>query len=160
MFFTGPVEVGADRPATSPTRIPKGGKAPDMASIRISPDLGISTPREDIVARAEVSEEQHPPQVPVSVLPSSQLKIGGRLANFFQAWISITRDAWILQTVQGFHIEYLGEPSQQTRPRPIQFSLQEAALADEEVSSLLNKGTIFLSSPHPRGFISNIFLVD
>lgn len=81
----------------------------------------------------------------------------GRLADCYQTWLAITQDAWVLQKVRGFHI-VCREPG--AKSHPIQFSAQDVALVDEEVASLLHKGAISLTSPHPRGFLSNVFLVD
>lgn len=80
--------------------------------------------------------------------------------NFFQACIYITRDAWVLQTIQGFRIEFYGYPFQPVVLRPICFSAADSALVTQEVQSLLAKGAISQTSPHPRGFLRNIFLVD
>lgn len=96
----------------------------------------------------------------MSVISSSLLRVGGRLGLFFQVWTFITGDAWVLQTIQGFQIEFFGYPYQPIPPRPITFSAEDAVLVDQEVQSLLAKGAIARTLPHPRGFISNLFLVD
>lgn len=100
------------------------------------------------------------PPLPVSVHLSSLIKVGGSLVTFFHIWRTITSNAWVLQTVQGFHIEFYSFLHQVTRPRSLLFSQQEAELVDAEVASLLKIGAIYPTGTHPHGFISNIFLVD
>lgn len=97
---------------------------------------------------------------PVSVYPIQCTCLGGRLARFQAAGRQLTTDAWVLQTVQGFHVEFYDTPRQVQRPRPISFSTGDARLVDDEVTELLRKGAICHAELHPRGFLSNFFLVD
>ena len=69
-------------------------------------------------------------------------------------------DVWVLQTVQGFHIEFYGSLVQPSHPRPPAFFDSLRTLIDEEISALLRKGAIAITSLHPEGFLSNIFLVE
>lgn len=156
-FSVGPVEAGAARLAGAP--IPSNvDKALKEDNSRTNPVSETFIHHEAGEAKAATSEELTLPTV--SLLPFSQLKIGGRLAIFFQAWISVTGDSWVLQTIRGFHIEFMGTPFQRSRPTPLQFSRHDTALVNKEVSSLLVKGAIVRASLHPQGFLSNLFLVD
>lgn len=117
-----------------------------MGKCRMQSDLIPSTPREVKNSADEAASRISLPIPKVSVLPSAQLQVGGRLARCVEAWATLTSDAWVLQTVQGFRVEFNGRPQQLTRPHPIMFSQRDASLVDEEVSALLQKGAICLTS--------------
>ena len=50
----------------------------------------------------------------VPIMPPDIL--AGRLAHHIQNWVRITRDRWVLDTVQGYSIEFLTIPYQTKRP--------------------------------------------
>ncbi|XP_078518429.1 uncharacterized protein LOC144783208 [Lissotriton helveticus] len=68
--------------------------------------------------------------------------VGGRLSLFLAEWAVLTSDPWVLETVQGFYIEFYGTPVQTSQPRPLVFSTLEESLIDREVHDLLSKGAI------------------
>lgn len=43
--------------------------------------------------------------------------VAGRLALFRDNWSKVTSDSWVLDTVMGYRIEFLVNPSQLTHPR-------------------------------------------
>jgi len=59
------------------------------------------------------------------------LKVAGRLASFVD---TLTKDIWVLDAIQGYQIPFVG--------RPFQTQKEQAALMQEEVESLLQKGAI------------------
>ncbi|XP_063302183.1 fibrinogen-like protein 1 [Pelobates fuscus] len=73
-------------------------------------------------------------------------------------WKELSSDAWILQTVQGYRIEFDSTPLQLAPPRPIQTTRADARLIDAELRELRSKGAI-QPAPDATGFYSNIFLV-
>ena len=88
-----------------------------------------------------------------------EIKIAGRLQQFFSAWETITSDKYILQAVKGYKIEFIDnvEPRQTHLPREIGFNAQECDIVDQEIDKLLSKGVV-IESQHENGeFISNIF---
>lgn len=96
----------------------------------------------------------------VRVRFGGEVCLGGRLKLFLRNWSLLTSDAWVLQTVQGFQLEFSQIPAQRLRPWPLQFTRDQISLIDAEVSELLRKGAIVPASLHPQGFLSNIFLVE
>ena len=48
----------------------------------------------------------------------TDLPLAGRLVHFFQNWSVITQDRWVLNTVQGYLIDFVSEPHQQFLPTP------------------------------------------
>ena len=59
--------------------------------------------------------------------------IAGRLGLFLNNWLKVSQDQWILDTIQGYRIEFLREPVQTTCPRVGVSSSQEQSLVNEEI---------------------------
>ena len=70
------------------------------------------------------------------------LKVAGRLAHFVNTWKVLTKDSWVLQTVKGFQIPFVGQPVQERKPRVPSFPSEQSAQMLEEVSSLVEKGAV------------------
>ena len=64
----------------------------------------------------------------------------------------------MLITIVGYQIPFKRQPLQVKRPPETVFSVKQAALLQEEVQSLLQKGAISLANS-PGGFYSTLFLV-
>ena len=126
------------------------------------PILGASSPLGATLDAGgpEASEEATLNNLQVSVSLSSPLNLWGWVADFVHNWRKLTSDAWVLQTVQGFHIKFYGSPVQSSCPSPLVFSNIQCSLIQEEISSLLCKGAITPVYLHLGGFLSNIFLVE
>ena len=45
-------------------------------------------------------------------LQEVRVKVAGRLALFHNNWLKVTHDQWVLETVQGYRLEFLREPVQ------------------------------------------------
>ena len=45
--------------------------------------------------------------------------IAGRLALYLKNWQAVTQDLWVLNTVQGYRIEFLSEPTQRSCPKEV-----------------------------------------
>ena len=82
-----------------------------------------------------------------------------KMLTSFHEWKALTNDQWILNTIQGYEIEFEAEPFQLKIPNQIRFSAEEEKLVDKEVSSLLSEGAIIACFHEPHELISNIFLV-
>ena len=89
------------------------------------------------------------------------LKVAGRLTHFVNAWKVLTKDSWVLQTVQGFQIPFVGQPIQERKPRVPSFPSEQSAQILEEVSSLVEKGAVTVVDSHypQTEFYSVLFLV-
>ena len=89
--------------------------------------------------------------------------VAGRLQYFLHNWQVVTKDQWILQTIQGAELEFSQAPIQRQIPHPPHLSAQDRALLWEEVTKLKEKGAIQELSPSQEklqtGFFSNLFLV-
>ena len=88
--------------------------------------------------------------------------VAGRLALFHNNWLKVTHDQWVLETVQGYRLEFLREPVQTVSPRELQTSPLEQSLIQEEIQNMLQKGAITELNPKEAsaaGFYSSLFLV-
>ena len=74
----------------------------------------------------------------------------GRLRDHINTWKVITKDPWIINTVQGHQIDFLSEPHQEVVPHTPQYSVEQSQLIVEEVQELLGKGAI-TEVHNPRG---------
>ena len=76
-------------------------------------------------------------------------------------WEILTKDRWILETVQGYSIEFIAEPHQDMKAHPPHNPQDETLSILEEVSYLLQKGTLgpVEQTETQEGFYSNVFLV-
>ena len=91
---------------------------------------------------------------------SIQTVMAGQLYHFYKNWEILTKDRWILETVRGYQINFLSEPTQCWRPHPPQFNLSQTRLIQQEVEELQKKGAVIELSPSPKGgFFSTLFLV-
>jgi hypothetical protein len=74
-------------------------------------------------------------------------------------WKKLTSDSWVLQTVQGYKINFTHVPVQENIPNEINFSESEKLLVDQEIHTMLAEGAIIHSNHEEGEFISNLFLV-
>ena len=99
------------------------------------------------------------------ILPAqteSLLQVAGRLALFINTWKVFMKDYWVLQTVKGFQIPYVGQPVQERKPGVPSFPSEQLVQMQEEVSSLLEKGAITVVDSHTpqTEFYSVLFLEE
>ena len=76
-----------------------------------------------------------------------------------QNWAILTQDNWVLQTVQGYLIDFTQSPHQSYQPPPKVLPQDKYALVTREVQELLLKGAVVESSTCTESFVSQIFLV-
>ena len=98
------------------------------------------------------------PCLPVKGGKTCTTAVAGRIQHFLGKWKQLTHDPSILSAVKGYKIEFYLSPVQFTPPRAINFSAQEAANVNAQISKFLEKGIIIKSSHEEGEFISNIFL--
>ena len=83
----------------------------------------------------------------------------GRLKEHINTWKVLTKDPWVLATVEGYQIEFTSLPGQRTSPHIPHYTQDQNLLIEAEIKELLSKGAI-LDVTNPRGgFSSNLFLV-
>lgn len=81
------------------------------------------------------------------------------MKSFLFNWERLTSDRNILQTVNGYQIEFVGksEPNQLREPRPYKFMSKELKAFDDEIVRLLKENVIEMTNGETGQFISNIF---
>ena len=85
--------------------------------------------------------------------------MGCRLSLFTANRTQITSDPWILETISGYKLEFLGCPSQTNPPGNIQLEATKAQALSQAVLDLASKRAITPSTGSQGGYISQIFLV-
>lgn len=83
----------------------------------------------------------------------------GKLRLYFDRWLEITNDQWVLDVIAGLKIPFVSEPFQIITPNEIPFPPDQWEVVDKEVNSLLEKGAIVRSNEENSQFISTIFIV-
>ena len=85
--------------------------------------------------------------------------MGGILRSHLPAWHQITDNAWVLQCIQGYHLEF-GDtlPQGNWPPKQPPLSPEQTQILDQEILSLLQKNAIE-SAPGREGFFSPMFTV-
>ena len=88
----------------------------------------------------------------------SELSVG-KLGTKVDHWSKITTDPWILESIQGYRLEFKTKPIQIYPPIQHSRAKGESTLIRREVDSLLSKGAITVTQHSAGEFLSNIFLV-
>lgn len=86
------------------------------------------------------------------------VSIAGRTALYFDNWISLTGDPYVLSCVKGVKIEFNALPRMAKMPLDFLMTSNEKSLVDEEVQGMILKGAIVEVNPCEDQFVSNIFL--
>jgi len=74
--------------------------------------------------------------------------------------MKVTSDPWVINTIQGYKIEFWAQPRQLSPSTPLYLSEKETPLMNAEIHKLQEKGAIFVvPNPQTQGFLSRIFLV-
>ena len=93
----------------------------------------------------------------VTEIALRNVPLAGRVQHFLSNWQAITQDEWVLQTIQGYRIEFLQRPNQRGRPPQLTFTEREEECMQTEVLNMLEKQAI---PQNPEGFYSQMFLVQ
>ena len=94
-------------------------------------------------------------------LAINHLPLAGRLKDCISNWEIISENPWILETVQGFHLDLISTPHHLSFPLAVPHSEENMALIDLEIQQMLEKEAIHVVPPEElrQGFVSSIFLV-
>ncbi len=94
------------------------------------------------------------------VISKIDLPIAGRTAHFVDAWAHLTKDPWVLSTVEyGFELEFIAEPPfQHSIPPNASMDAVQLDLGSAEVESLIKKGAV-VETEEKGGYVSRYFLV-
>jgi hypothetical protein len=60
----------------------------------------------------------------------STFPLAGRVKHYSQNWALISNDPWVIETVQGYHIDLLQVPFQHALPLLAVHSREQSALID------------------------------
>ena len=94
-------------------------------------------------------------------LEVTHLPLAGRLKHCISNWGLISGDPWVLETIQGYHLDFVAAPRQLSLPLPVSHSKENSNLIDLEIQQMLQKEAVYVVSPGntQQGFVSTIFLV-
>ena len=94
-------------------------------------------------------------------LAVNYLLLAGRLKHCISNWVDISKDPWVLETVQGFHLDVMSVPQQLSIPPTVPHTKENMALIDLEIQQMLEKEAIHVVPPGElhQGFVSSIFPV-
>lgn len=81
----------------------------------------------------------------------------GNIASRAHAWLKITTDPWIENTVKGLKITFVRELFQTRTPYPYKIVDEEKLAIDTQIDRFLDKGIIVPTKREQGEFISNIF---
>ena len=97
------------------------------------------------------------------MLDNSNVKIGGRLSEFYNEWEYITDNWWVLDSVKnGVKLQFDSVPIMHDTPTEFYGNKDNENVIDKEVTELLGKGAIELvdnQDNNPNVFYSRIFVV-
>ena len=85
--------------------------------------------------------------------------VGCRLSLFTANWTQITSNPWVLETISGYKLEFLGCPSQKNPPGNIEMEATKAQALSQVVLDLASKWAITPNTGSQGGYISQNFLV-
>ena len=82
------------------------------------------------------------------------------IKQFHKNWALITNDPLVLETVQGYHVDFLHVPHQQTLPLSLVHNPEQSVLIDLEVPQMLEKCAIHPVASQDKDyvFLSTLFL--
>ena len=84
--------------------------------------------------------------------------IAGQIRNFVGNWSKVTSDQTILNTVEGYKLEFDSTPNQIACPNRMFTNANESQIVAAEIGNLLNKGVIHKVMHTEGEFLSNVFL--
>ena len=85
---------------------------------------------------------------------------GGKLSTHIDAWMELTSDKWILDTIRGYTIEFdcMPQQTEHERPNPVRMSKSEQLALDAEIQSFIDYAIIEPCIPNENdSFYSNLF---
>ena len=85
-------------------------------------------------------------------------QVGGRLKNFVDRWSMLTKNPWVLQSVQGHYLEFKLTPPTVPPSRGVSLSANQRDILNQEVHDLIQKRAIE-EVDSKGGFYSPLFVV-
>uniref|UniRef100_A0A1X7V580 Reverse transcriptase domain-containing protein n=1 Tax=Amphimedon queenslandica TaxID=400682 RepID=A0A1X7V580_AMPQE len=90
---------------------------------------------------------------------SIQGRLAGRLELYLNNWQVVTKDRWVLNTVNEYQIEFHSPPYQDYPPHQPQINKVQEDLINVEIQKLLEKGAVTTVHFPQDSFFSTLFLV-
>ena len=87
------------------------------------------------------------------VYTGADLPVGGRLSHYYKNWHQVSRDPWVLETVQGYRLEFHSQPQQRTCPS-FHLDKTRAEALTRVVKSLIQKGDWMVKLDLKDAFLS------
>ena len=81
----------------------------------------------------------------------------GSISKCYHHWRKITSNKWVLNLVKGYSIEFVDEPYQVFRPKPLRLNDSCQRLLDGALNEFLHLGIIEPCNYHEYGFYSTLF---
>ena len=85
--------------------------------------------------------------------------MGSCLAHFAKNWEEISNDPRILETIQGYQVEFHTIPQQVGCPNEVQLDATQSQALTKELEELVRKEAIAAPPYDDIGFMSQMFLV-
>ena len=112
----------------------------------------IQRPRQSCQGSPAVNPSSHPVERPSHLPPGmmlhlnplaiNHLPLAGHLKHCISNWEIISKDPWVLETVQGFHLDLISTPHQLSVLLTVSHSEENMALIDIEIQHMLEKEAI------------------
>lgn len=98
-------------------------------------------------------------QKPTNNQGQGTIPVGGALKHNLQAWERITQNPWILESTQGYHLEFQDQPPPDNThlPHPLPLTEEQTTVLDKEISDLIQKDAIEETSQE-EGFFRPMFV--
>jgi hypothetical protein len=84
----------------------------------------------------------------------------GSISRRLKQWKDLTSDKWILKLVKGYEIDFIVEPWQDFRPKPLRLNRHDQELLDTTLKEFLKLGIIEPCDINEYGFYSTIFPIE
>ena len=139
------------RPRQAETICPGATKTEQCTNTQ---DVNVCFPLKNISVKSTVEVLASRGIVPISAVQAQ----AGRLQYHIDNWKVVSRDRWILETIQGYPLELVSEPHQRPRPQPPRYNQEQNKVILEEIQELLQKGVVTRVETQD-GFYSTLFLV-
>jgi len=110
-------------------------------------------------AAPKLSESAQVPEARTTAIVESVSTYAGQLKNFRSEWAKITDDKFVLDTITGYKIPFVMEPTQSHEPFQKTFSETENYNIDLCISRLVQIGAVKEVEYNSKQFVSKIFAV-
>ena len=77
----------------------------------------------------------------------NHLPLAGRLKHYISNWVVISKDPWVLETVEGFRPDLLTTPHQLSVPLTVSHTKENMAFIDLKIQQMLEKEAIHVVPP-------------